>query len=723
MTFLERWLRMNNLLLLDRASESIFDRPEAGELIDELANKGYRVLRPDLDESIVTVLEQYPEAGGVLIDWDTLGAELYASMDDLNERLPFFALTSAEAAKQLEPPDPSKLTLAFVPVPCRNAERAAAKIDRAVRRYQELLLPPFTRALFKFAEARKNTFCTTGHLLGAAFQHHAMGKAYYNFYGANTFRVDTSVSVPDMGSLLEHTGVHKDAETLIAKAFNADRSYIVTNGTSTANKIAGMYCVSQGDTVLIDRNCHKSVTHLLMMCDVVPIYLLPTRNAYGMIGGIPASEFTSEAIHDKLCHRDDATWPTYAVISDSTYDGLLYDCSWIKANLPVKNIHFDSAWSPYAPFNPIYENKFGMCGEPTPGKTIFETQSAHKMLACFAQASYVHVKGEFDETILDEVYMMHTTTSANYPIVASAELGAALMTGNQGRRLLQNSIDQAMAFRREMKRLYEERGNTWFFKCWQPDDLSETKCWPISRGERWHGFLGADEDFNYVDPIRVSVLTPGMDATGQLESEGIPAAVVARYLNNHGVVTEKTGPYHMLFLFALGVDEKRVQALLRALKDFKRDYDNDAPIRTAMPDLFKLDPVFYMNMTLRSLTRGLHGVMRKRDLPRLMYHAYDDLPEMEYTPYQAFQKNLRGETHEVKLQDLIGQVSADMILPYPPGVPLVMPGEKVTEKSSAVLDYLTMLTETGELFPGFETEIHGAYRRKDGYYVKVLDEE
>ena len=106
-----------------------------------------------------------------------------------------------------------------------------------------------------------------------------------------------------------------------------------------------------------------------------------------------------------------------------------------------------------------------------------------------------------------------------------------------------------------------------------------------------------------------------------------------------------------------------------------------------------------------------------------MYHAYDDLPEMEYTPYQAFQKNLRGETHEVKLQDLIGQVSADMILPYPPGVPLVMPGEKVTEKSSAVLDYLTMLTETGELFPGFETEIHGAYRRKDGYYVKVLDEE
>jgi len=715
--------KLNTILLLDRASESIFGRPESVELIGELQDKGYRVLRPDLDESIVGVLEQYPRAGGVLIDWDTLGSELLAAIDDLNERLPFFALTHDDDMLLCELPDPKRLTLRFLTLPSANAERDAAKIDRAVRRYQELLLPPFTRALFKFAEARKNTFCTTGHLLGSAFQHHAMGKAYFDFYGPNVFRVDTSVSVPDMGSLLEHTGVHKDAEELIAKAFNADRSYIVTNGTSTANKIAGMYCVSQGDTVLIDRNCHKSVTHLLMMCDVVPVYLLPTRNAYGMIGGIPASEFTSEAIHNKLSRRDDATWPTYAVISDSTYDGLLYDCSWIKANLPVKNIHFDSAWSPYAPFSPIYENKFGMCGDATPGKTIFETQSAHKMLACFAQASYVHVKGEFDETVLDEVYMMHTTTSANYPIVASAELGAALMTGNQGRRLMQNSIDLAMAFRREMKRLYEERGDTWFFKCWQPDDLSEAKCWPISRGERWHGFLGADEDFNYLDPIRVSVLTPGMDETGQLLPEGIPAAVVARYLNNHGVVTEKTGPYHLLFLFALGVDESRVKALLRALTDFKRDYDDDAPIHTTMPDLFKLDPVFYAKMTLKTLTRGLHDVMRKRDLPRLMYHAYDELPEMEYTPYQAFQKNLRGETHLVKLAELLGQVSADMILPYPPGVPLVMPGEKVTEQSAAVLDYLTMLTETGELFPGFETEIHGAYRHKDGYYVKVLDEE
>ena len=715
---------MKILLSLSRASSSILDTQGAAELFGELENKGYRIQHPEMDASLVDLLEELPETAGVLLDWDSMGAELYASMNDLNERLPFFALATHTAVVGLTPPPKDRLTLAFIALPTHNPAKVASQMDRAIRRYQELLLPPFTRALFKFAEAHKNTFCTTGHLLGSAFQHHAMGKAYFNFYGPNTFRADTSVSVPDMGSLLEHTGLHQNAESLIAHAFNADRSYIVTNGTSTANKIVGMYCVSQGDTVLIDRNCHKSVTHLLMMCDVVPIYLMPTRNAYGMIGGIPAEEFTSKSIHKKLSARNDASWPTYAVISDSTYDGLLYDCSWIKSNLPVKNIHFDSAWSPYAPFHKIYENKFGMSGPRTPGKTIFETQSAHKMLASFAQASYVHVKGDYDPTILDETYMMHTTTSANYPIVASAEMGAALMLGNQGRRLMQNSVDHAMAFRREMAQLYEEYTNndTWFFKCWQPDDISEVKCWPITRGERWHGFLGADEDFNYLDPIRVTVLTPGMAPTGQLTDYGIPAGVVARYLNNHGVVPEKTGPYNMLFLFALGVDTMRTRALLRALQDFKRDYDHDVPIRTCMPDLFKLDPVFYMNMTLQQLTRGLHHVMRQSDFPRLMYHAYDDLPEMDYTPYQAFQKNLRGETHEIPLEELIGQVSANMILPYPPGVPLVMPGEKVTPQSATVLEYLTMLCDMGELFPGFETEIHGAYHHDGHYFVKVLDE-
>ena len=114
----------------------------------------------------------------------------------------------------------------------------------------------------------------------------------FDFFGENIFKADLSISVKELGSLLDYSYAHKDAEEYIAKVFKSDRSLIVRNGTSTANKIVGMYSVADGDTILVDRNCHKSVTHLMMMVDVNPIYLKPTRNAYGIIGGIPRSEFS-----------------------------------------------------------------------------------------------------------------------------------------------------------------------------------------------------------------------------------------------------------------------------------------------------------------------------------------------------------------------------------------------------------------------------------------------
>lgn len=705
---------MEDMLLICHDS-SFFECDAARKLISALENTGIHAVMPHSWESLPELLEEYPDVCGAILNWDTMGAEVLVNVDELNEKLPFFGLIAKEYCKKEPPSD--KLNIILTPFPSRNVQKIAWGMASVCKRYKRNLLPPFTQALFDFAHAHKNTFCTTGHLLGSAYKHHAMGKAYYNFYGENVFLVDTSMSVPDMGSLLEHTGVHRDAEELISKAYGSSRSLITTNGTSTANKIVGMSCISQGDTVLIDRNCHKSITQLLMMCDVTPIYMRPTRNAFGMIGGIPKSEFSAEAISKKVADIG-AKWPTYAVISDSTYDGLLYNCDWIKEKLPVKKIHFDSAWSPYAPFNEIYKGKYGMSGGETPGKTIYETHSAHKMLPCFAQASYVHVKGKYDPALLDEAYMMHTTTSANYPIVASAEFGAAMMMGNQGRRLLENSINMAMEFRKELNSRHDNT-DTWHFRCWQPDDISEAKCWPIIEGEKWHGFREAS-GLNYLDPIRVTVLTPGVDETGAMSYGGIPAPIVAQYLNCHGVCAEKTGPYHILFLFGLGVDRKRKDALLKGLEDFKRDYDYDVPIKEAIPSLYRLDPVFYMNVTLHQLSRGLHRLMRKSRLTHLMYHAYDTLPEMECTPYEAFQKNLRGEIEEVPLKEIIGRVSAEMLLPYPPGVPLVMPGEKVTEESADGLEYLEMLVEIGKHYPGFETEIHGTHKHGNEYFVRVL---
>ena len=189
-----------------------------------------------------------------------------------------------------------------------------------------------------------------------------------------------------MASLLDHTGPHLEAEEYIARTFGAEQSYMVTNGTSTSNKIVGMYAAPAGSTVLIDRNCHKSLTHLLMMSDLIPIWLKPTRNALGILGGIPKQEFTRESISLKVAATDRATWPVHAVITNSTYDGLLYNTQYIKETLDVASIHFDSAWVPYTNFHPIYAGKSGMSGDRIPGKVAYETPSSHKLLAAVSQA-------------------------------------------------------------------------------------------------------------------------------------------------------------------------------------------------------------------------------------------------------------------------------------------------------------------------------------------------
>ncbi|MEW5691626.1 lysine decarboxylase LdcC, partial [Comamonas kerstersii] len=153
-----------------------------------------------------------------------------------------------------------------------------------------------------------------------------------------------------------------------------------------------------------------------------------------------------------------------------TYDGLLYNTQFIKESLDCKHIHFDSAWVPYTNFNRIYEGKCGMSGEAMPGKVFYETQSTHKLLAAFSQASMIHVKGEFDTESFNEAFMMPTSTSPQYGIVASTETAAAMMRGNTGRKLMQDSIDRAIRFRKEIKRLKGE-SEGWFFDVWQPENI------------------------------------------------------------------------------------------------------------------------------------------------------------------------------------------------------------------------------------------------------------
>lgn len=408
------------------------------------------------------------------------------------------------------------------------------------------------------------------------------------------------------------------------------------------------------------------------------------------------------------------------MITNSTYDGLLYNTDWIKQTLDVPSIHFDSARVPYTHFHPIYQGKSGMSGDRVAGKVFFETQSTHKMLAALSQASLIHIKGEYDEEAFNEAFMMHTTTSPSYPIVASVETAAAMLRGNPGKRLINRSVERALHFRKEVQRLREE-SDSWFFDIWQPPQVDEAECWPVAPGEQWHGFNDADADHMFLDPVKVTILTPGMDEQGNMSDEGIPAALVAKFLDERGIVVEKTGPYNLLFLFSIGIDKTKAMGLLRGLTEFKRSYDLNLRIKNMLPDLYAEDPDFYRNMRIQDLAQGIHKLIRKHDLPGLMLRAFDTLPEMIMTPHQAWQRQIKGEVETIALEQLVGRVSANMILPYPPGVPLLMPGEMLTEESRTVLDFLLMLCSVGQRYPGFETDIHGAKQDEDGVYrVRVL---
>lgn len=712
-------MKIKTIALLSDISE-VFKKNIFNQILSSLESLGFDIIHPESVDDLIQVINKNPRICGVIYDWDNHTLTLCEKISLINDKMPIYTFVNKNTALDIHF-NQLGTNIHFYEYVLQHAKDIAVRINLVTKQYIDALLPPFTKALFNYVDKEKYTFCTPGHAGGTAFEQSPVGAVFYDFYGQNTLRSDVSISMGELGSLLDHSGPHRDAEEFIAETFNADRSFIVTNGTSTANKIVGMYACPAESTIIVDRNCHKSITHLMMMTNIIPIYLKPTRNAYGILGGIPKDEFNKSHIESCVNNTKNATWPVHAIITNSTYDGLFYNTDYIKETLDVKSIHFDSAWVPYTQFHAIYEGKSGMGGKQIPGKIIYETQSTHKLLAAFSQASMIHIKGGFNERTFNEGYMMHTTTSPLYSIVASCEISAAMMRGVTGQNLMNKAIHRAINFRKEIVRL-KSTSEDWFFDVWQPENIDEVACWSLNSTNQWHGFHQINDDHLYLDPIKVTILTPGMNVHGDLESRGIPAAVVSQFLDERGIIVEKTGPYSMLFLFSLGIDKTKSLTLLRALMEFKYTYDSNLKIKDAMPALYAQDPEFYKNMRIKTLTQGIHDLMKHHNLPSLMYAAFDALPVMEMTPHEAYQTELHGHSTECLLSEIEGKVSANMILPYPPGVPLIMPGEKIIQENRPILDFLEMLCEIGSHYPGFETDIHGVYKNENGdYVVKVLN--
>jgi arginine decarboxylase len=615
----------------------------------------------------------------------------------------------------------------------------ARQVARAAHNYLDGLLPPFFKALVQHTAQSNYSWHTPGHGGGVAYRKSPVGQAFHQFFGENTLRSDLSVSVPELGSLLDHTGPLAEAETRAARNFGADHTFFVINGTSTANKIVWHSMVGRDDLVLVDRNCHKSILHSIIMTGAIPLYLCPERNELGIIGPIPLSEFSRESIQAKIdaspLARGRAPKVKLAVVTNSTYDGLCYNAEMVKQALgdSVEVLHFDEAWYAYAAFHEFYAGRYGMgtqCGEHSP--LVFTTHSTHKLLAAFSQASMIHVQDggqrQLDRDRFNEAFMMHISTSPQYGIIASLDVASAMMEGPAGRSLIQETFDEALSFRRALANVRRNLdAEDWWFSIWQPgeadgaDSLS-TGDWVLQPDADWHGFGEVAGDYVLLDPIKVTLVMPGLNAAGKLEERGIPAAVVSKFLWERGLVVEKTGLYSFLVLFSMGITKGKWSTLLTELLEFKRSYDANLPLIDVLPSIAHAGGGCYQGMGLRDLCDALHGCYRDNATAKALKSMYTALPELAIKPADAYDRLVRGEVEAVPIDQLQGRIAAVMLVPYPPGIPLIMPGERFTAATRSILDYLAFARTFDQAFPGFDIDVHGLQTEAGEYCVDCLVE-
>jgi arginine decarboxylase len=616
-------------------------------------------------------------------------------------------------------------------------EFVARHIIREAKSYMDSLAPPFFRALVEYAQDGSYSWHCPGHSGGVAFLKSPVGRMFHQFFGENMLRADVCNAVDELGQLLDHTGPVAASERNAARIFNADHLYFVTNGTSTSNKIVWHSMVAPDDIVVVDRNCHKSILHAIMMTGAVPVFLTPTRNNFGIIGPIPKSEFEMETIQKKIDAnpfiKDKTKKPRILTITQSTYDGVMYNVEMLKEMLDGKidALHFDEAWLPHAAFHDFYKSMHAIGrGRPRAKESmIFSTQSTHKLLAGLSQASQILVRDsetrKLDRDCFNEAYLMHTSTSPQYAIIASCDVAAAMMEPPGGTSLVEESISEALDFRRAMRKVDEEWGADWWFKVWGPDYLSEEgmaerEDWVLRTEDRWHGFGKLAEGFNMLDPIKATVVTPGLDVDGDFADSGIPASIVTKYLAEHGVVVEKCGLYSFFIMFTIGITKGRWNSMVTELQQFKDDYDKNHPLWRVLPEFIAKNPI-YEKIGLRDLCDQIHGIYRANDVARLTTEMYLSSMVPAMKPSDAFARMAHGEIERVSIDDLEGRVTAVLLTPYPPGIPLLIPGERFNK---TIVDYLKFAREFNRRFPGFETDIHGLVAEKNNgertYYVDCV---
>ncbi len=718
-------------------------------LAEAIEKEGFEVLGATSYGDLSQFAQQQSRASAFILSIDdeefTPGPELDPAVLNLrkfieeirfkNSDIPIYLYGETRTSQHL-PNDILRELHGFIHMFEDTPEFVARHIIREAKSYLDSLAPPFFKALIDYAQDGSYSWHCPGHSGGVAFLKSPVGQMFHQFFGENMLRADVCNAVEELGQLLDHTGPVAESEKNAARIFNADHCFFVTNGTSTSNKMVWHHTVAPGDVVVVDRNCHKSILHSIIMTGAVPVFLTPTRNHFGIIGPIPQSEFTREAIERKIAKNPllkgvdpKKVRPRILTVTQSTYDGVLYNTETVKGMLDgyIDTLHFDEAWLPHAAFHPFYGSFHSMGKNRTRPKEamVYATQSTHKLLAGLSQASQVLVQDSqtrhLDRHLFNEAYLMHTSTSPQYAIIASCDVAAAMMEPPGGTALVEESIKEALDFRRAMRKVDKEFGKDWWFKVWGPDRLvddgiGKPESWILKAKDKWHGFGDLAVGFNLLDPIKCTIITPGLDVSGKFAKTGIPAGIVSKFLAEHGVVVEKTGLYSFFILFTIGITKGRWNTLLTALQQFKDDYAKNAPMWRILPEFCAAHPQ-YERMGLRDLCQAIHETYAKGDIARLTTDMYlsDLQPAMK--PADAYARIAHRDTERVPIDQLEGRITTALLTPYPPGIPLLIPGERFNRK---IVQYLRFTREFNAKFAGFHTDVHGLVEKDGEYFVDCV---
>ena len=632
-----------------------------------------------------------------------------------------------------------------------NTDFYGKQLESAAQRYEENLLPPFFNTLKQYVEMGNSTFACPGHQGGQFFRKHPAGRQFFEFFGETLFRSDMCNADVKLGDLLIHEGAPCDAQKHAAKVYNADKTYFVLNGTSASNKVATNALLARGDLVLFDRNNHKSNHHgALLQAGATPVYLETARNPFGFIGGIDAHCFSEKYLRDEIRKvapaKADAKRPfRLAIIQLGTYDGTIYNARQVvdKIGHLCDYILFDSAWVGYEQFIPMMKDCSPLLldlNENDPG--IIVTQSVHKQQAGFSQTSQIHkkdshIKGQdryCNHKRFNNAFMMHASTSPFYPLFAALDVNAKMHEGESGRRLWMECVKNGIEAR---KLLLETCSMIKPFvpvtvdgRKWQDHSTEEMandlRFFNFVPGEKWHAFEGYEAHQYFVDPCKLLLTTPGIDAaSGEYTEFGIPATILANFLRENGIIPEKCDLNSILFLLTPAEDMAKLQHLVAQIARFEKYVEEDAPLSEVLPNVYRSNEARYRGYTIRQLCQEMHNLYVSYDVKQLQKEMFRQahFPKAVMNPQDANIEFIRGNVELVPLCKAEGRIAAEGALPYPPGVLCVVPGEVW---GGAVQRYFLALEEGINLLPGFSPELQGVYiqeeddgtKRAYGYVMK-----